>query len=682
MPILAKNKKRLNPQNRLKRSLLSSAIAFALLVPSALLASPALGADATEDQKKAHAVLPETVVTATKVATPREQIASSMTVITAEDITRRQYRSVGDALRAVPSLSVIQNGAAGKLISIFSRGTNANHTLVLLDGIEMNDPSTTDGRMNFAGVPIDDVERIEVLHGPQGTLYGSDAIGAVINIITKQGSGAPKVSVQAEAGSFATYNQALSLRGADTLADTLLDYSVSAERTTTDGISVFPARLTPAGGTKDDDGYNNTTFAANLGIAPSDILSFRFTGRFTDLSNDLDLNVSPVQGDNDSHGEEDRLFLGGNALLSLFEGQSDHRFAVTYTDYNRITRDDLDVFNTKDFQRSKNIGKKLKFELQNDFRFVENHIMTVGLETERERIVTSNNSTSAFGSFKSSAKAAAQTDAIYLQDQFSYLDRFFGTIGLRIDDHESFGSETTYRIAPAYLHRETGTKFRAAYAKGFKAPALFQLFGGSVSSSGTFNGNPNLKPEVSRGWEAGMDQSFLKDRLIFAVTYYENNIKNLIVSNSAFTSNLNLNEAKTYGIEFGATAKLLENLDVGANYAYTRAEEVAPAKKELLRRPLHKASFDLSYRPITPLSLTLSGAYVGHRHDLDAVSFGRIIDPGYFVADVAASYDLPEGWQAFGRVDNLFSKTYEDPDGFERPGFGFFLGVKKSLEAF
>jgi len=675
MPILAKKPKPSNPQNGWKRAFLLPIAAFALLAPPAFAEDEAVEGAAG----KPDAVLPDVVVTATKIATPKEQIASSVTVITADDIARRQYRTVGDALRGVPSLSVIRNGGAGKNTAIFSRGTRANHTLVLLDGIEMNDPSTTDGRMNFAGVQIDDVERIEVLHGPQGTLYGSDAIGAVISIITKRGAGAPKASLQLEGGSFSTFNQAASLRGSNRLAETLFDYSVTLERESTDGISVSPARFTPTGAKKDKDGFDDTTFAANLGIAPSDILSFRFTGRFTDLRNDLDLNVFPIQADNDSHGEEDRLFLGGNAELSLFEGKSNHRFAVTYTDYNRIVRDDPDAINTADFLRSKGVGKKLKFELQNDFRFVENHVMTVGLETEKEKITTSSNSTSAFGPFSSSAKADARTDAIYFQDQFSYFDRFFGTLGLRIDDHQGFGSETTYRIAPAYLHRETGTKIRGAYAKGFKAPALFQLFGSSISGFGVFSGNPDLKPEVSRGWEFGLDQPFLDDRVVFSVTYYDNEIKNLI--SSIATTNVNVGVGETHGVEVSLTAEILENLDAGASYAHTRAQD-GITHQELLRRPLNKATFDLAYQPVTALVLSFEGSYIGRRHDIDALTFGRIKDPGYFVANVAASYELAEGWQAFGRVENLFSKTYEDPDGFEQPGFAFFLGVKKSLEVF
>jgi len=663
MSILAKIPRISNPQVWLRRSALLSAAALALLT------APVLAADEDADAEKTHAVLPEVVVTATRIATPREQIASSMTVITAEDIAKRQYRSVGDALRSVPSLSVIQNGGAGKLTSVFSRGTNANHTLLLIDGIEMNDPSTPDGRMNFAGVSLNDVERIEILHGPQGTLYGSDAIGAVISIITKKGSGATKASLQLEGGSFSTFNQVLNLRG----AEDIFDYSVTLDRSTTDGTSAVPARRIASGIKKDDDGFDNTTIAANFGITPSDILSFRFTGRFSDLRNDLDLKVA----DNDSHSEEDRLFLGGNAKLSLFEGRSEHRFAVTHTDYKRIARNAPDVQSSSS-SRDKNLGEKLKFELQNNFRFVENHVVTVGLETEKEKIKTNNKN----GTFTSAAKASARTDAIYVQDQFSYRDRFFGTLGLRIDDHQSFGSETTYRLAPAYLHRETGTKIRAAYAKGFKTPSLFQLFGASSSTFSSFKGNPNLKPEVSRGWEIGLDQGFFKDRVSLSFTYYENEIKNLIVSTTDFKSNHNLKVAETNGIEIGITAKLLENLDLGAGYAYTRAEEGGTTKKELLRRPLHKASFDLFYQPITPLSLTFSGSYIGRRYDVDAVSFGRTRNPGYFLANIAASYEVAEGWQAFGRIENAFSKNFEDPDGFEQPGFAFFLGVKKTLEVF
>lgn len=652
----------------------SRAATWLAIASVTLMAMPS-AAEEVSVESSGHMVLPEIVVTATRIATPKEQVASSITVITTEDIARRRHRSIGDALRAVPSLSVIRSGAAGKSTAIFSRGARANHTLVLLDGIEMNDPSTTDGRMNFAGVSINDVERIEVLHGPQGTLYGSDAIGAVINIFTKHGSGISKASVMLEGGSFETFKQALNLRG----SESIFDYSLSLERMDTRGISVSPTRFTPVGSTKDDDGFNDTTFSVNLGAKPFDIVSLRFTGRFTDLRNDLDMNVSPVQADNDSHSEEDRLFLGGNARLELFEGRSEHRFAVTYTSYNRIDRDDVDASNNLDFLRDKNLGKKLKFELQNDFRFIENHIMTIGLESEKEKITTSFNSTSALGAFTSSAKADARTDAIYLQDQISYLDRFFGTIGLRLDDHDSAGSEITYRFAPAYLHRETGTKIRAAYAKGFKTPSLFQLFGSSVSGFGVFTGNADLKPEVSHGWEVGFDQSLFDGGITIAVTYYDNEIKNLIESTA--TTNINLGLGKTNGIEVGITAKILDSLGFGMNYAYTRAED-GTTGQELLRRPLHKGGVDIDYRPFEPLSFSLAVAYIGSRHDIDASTFGRIKDGGYLTANLAASYDVAEGWQAFGKIENLLSKHYEDPDGFEQPGFGLFFGVRKTLEVF
>ncbi|MEW5703185.1 MAG: TonB-dependent receptor [Pseudomonadota bacterium] len=646
-----------------------------LLSSLTFLPLPAFSAEGEEGKEPATSTLPEVVVTATRIATPREQVASSITVITADEIARRQYRVIEDALRSVSSLSVVRNGGPGKNTAVFSRGSSANHTLVLLDGIEMNDPSTPDGRMNFAGLPIEDVERIEVLHGPQGTLYGSDAIGAVVNIITKKGSGAPTATLSLEGGSFDTFRQMLNLRG----GEKLFDYSVTFQGVTTDGVSVAPARFTPAGSVKDKDGYDNQTVSANLGITPNEILAFRFTGRFTDLRNDLDLNVFPIQADNDSHDEEDRLFLGGEASLSLFEGRSEHRLAATYTDYNRIVRDDPDAFNPFDFLRSKAVGEKLKFEIQNDFRFVENHVLTLGLETEEEKIKTSTDSDSLFGPFTSAAKADVQTNAVYLQDQFAYRDRFFGTLGVRLDDPDSFGSETTYRIAPAYLHRETGTKVRGAYAKGFKAPALFQLFGSSISGFGVFSGNPNLKPEVSRGWEIGFDQGLFDRRLTVGVTYYENDIKNLIEGTA--TTNLNIGKAETKGVEVTATAKLLENLDLDARYAYTRAEN-STTGQELLRRPLHKAGFDFAYRPITELRLNLGGTYIGRRHDIDALTFGRVKGAGYFLADVAATYDVAEGWQAFGRLENAFSHKVEDPDGFGQPGFAFFLGLKRSLEIF
>ena len=614
--------------------------------------------------------VPETVVTATRIPTPPGQVASTIRVITAEEIARNQYRTVGQALQTLPGLIIVRSGGIGKTTAIFSRGSNANQTLVLIDGIEFNDPSTTDGRADLSSLLTDDIEKIEVLYGSQGTLYGSDAIGAVVNIITKRGTGDPAVAVTAEGGSFETANQYASLRG----GTDRFDYALTAQHVYVGGISATSDRLAPPGQENDDDRHENYTVSGKVGFAPTDYLKFNGVARFTDAETDTDVNTSTPRSDNDSQAESEQVFLRGDAELKLFDGMTQHRLGVAYSRFDRRDRDDVDPINPNDFLRNNNIGTRLKVDLQNDVRVVKGHIFTVGLETEEETIDANLVSNSVFGPFRQSTDAEARNNALYIQDQISYFGRIFGTIGVRLDDHEDFGTETTWRIAPAYLHKETGTKIKGSYSTGFKAPTLFQLFGSSVSSFGAFRGNPNLLPENSRTWEAGVEQSLWGDRIRAGVTFFDTQVKNLIQTNATFTSNVNIGKVDFYGVETFVRVRPTDNVTVTLNYSYTVAKNRATGG-DLLRRPRNKASIDLGYRPIKGLVLSAAAVYVGSRPDIDAISFARVRQSGFFTTNLAAAYDITNNFRIFARVENLFDRDYEDPNGFEQPGIGAFGGL-------
>ncbi len=634
-----------------------------------LMFATAGNAIAEQPQTSAFERLPEVVVTATRIPTPVNEVASSMSVITAEDIERNQFRTVVEALQALPSLSVVRSGGPGKTTAIFSRGTNANQTLVLIDGIEINDPSTPDGRADVSSILLDNVERIEVLYGSQGTLYGSDAIGAVINVITKTGEGKPTVTAYAEGGSFTTLNQSASLRG----GTALYNYSFNVQHLFSDGLSATTDEFAPPGAPNDDDEHENITLSARLGLNPTDNLELSFAGRYVETENELDLNVFPIQSDNDSDGESEQIFVRGDVKLSLFDGKTEHRLGAAYTRYDRLDRDDPDPINPLDFLRDHNIGTKLKFDLQNDFYLVDHHIFTLGLETEEESIDSSLVSQSAFGPFNSTADAEVRNKAVYFQDQVSYFDRLFGTVGVRVDDHETFGTEVTYRIAPAYLHLETATKIKGSYATGFRAPSLFQLFGSSISGFGVFVGNPNLKPEESDSWEVGFEQSLWDERLAFGATYFETEVTNLIEGGA--TTNANIGEADLSGVEAFVTVNVTENLIASANYAYTRPKN-ADTDADLLRRPRHKAKFNIGFRPVEKLTLSMEGVYVGKRFDVDAATFARIKTPEYFVLNLFAAYEINEMFQVFGRIENALDRDFEEPDGFTQPGVGGFVGLR------
>jgi vitamin B12 transporter len=584
---------------------------------------------------------------------------------------RCQLRSVGDALQGIPSLSVIRDGGPGKSTSVFSRGTEANHTLVLIDGIEMNDPSTPDGRFDFSDLLLDDVERIEVLHGPQSGLYGSDAIGGVINIVTRKGEGAPTVSAAVEGGSFKTLSQYTRLSG----GIDLYNYAFNFQHLSTEGITALEKPRFSSAGESDADAYENYTASTRLGLTPFEWVDLNASARYIRTRNELDLNSTTVSDDTDSRARSQKLYINDELKLRPIGHWTEHRFAVTRTDIVRRNLDDQDSVNTADFLRSRNEGYKEKLELQNDLHWMPGQTFTVGIENERESILTEHTSLSGWGFFNQSAEEYVRTQSLYVQEQFAFFDRLFGSLGLRIDDNHSFGTAHTYRTAAAYLHHETGTKIKGAYATGFKAPALFELFGTSVFAFSIFRGNPDLQPERSHGWEAGFEQMLLGDLLNFGLTYYENDISNLIAFTSDFSSNENVGAVKTRGYEGFVSAEVTDNITARLDYAYTRSENVAK-NEDLLRRPTHKCSGNLSWAVRDDLSLVVEATHIGKRWDTDAALGGRIRRGGYTVANLKGRYIIDENFELFGRIENALARRYLEPDGFEQPGRAGYLGVK------
>ena len=640
---------------------------LAALTALTALAAPALAVAAADDSPD------NIIVTATRIPTPSSRIGSSVTVITAEDIENHQFRSATEALQSVPSLSIIRNGGPGKLTSIFSRGTNANHTLVMIDGIEINDPSNTDGRIDLSHLYIGDVEKIEVLHGPQSTLYGSDAIGAVIQIFTKKGSGKTTLSGTLEGGSFDTFNEYAYLSG----ATQQLSYTFNLQHTDTDGVSALSSDFRQPNGVLDDDGNEGLTLSSRLVYDLTDMLQFDFSGRYTKTDNDLDLNVFPVQDDSDSDNTTEQLILGLNTRLSLFEGRTEHRFGINYTDIDRRDRDDYDPVNSLDYLRATNKGKKLKFDLQNDVYLSEAHTLTLGIETEEDKVDASLDSQSAFGPYISDTDADQRNNAVYFQDQFSATENLSGTAGARYDDNEDFDGKTTWRLAVSYDLPTSGTRLKGSYATGFKAPTLTQLYGVSVSSFGPFTGNPDLDPETSKGWELGFEQALKRVNSQFGATYYRNDIDNLITFDDSFTTNINRKEVKTFGVEAFLKTELSRQLNSNISYSYTRAVD-QHTDQDLQRRPLRKAVLNLGYTPRDDLGMYLENIFIGKRYDTDPTTGARIQRGSYFVANLAASYNVNRHWELIGRVENLLDRDYQEPAGFQQPGRGVYVGVKAS----
>jgi vitamin B12 transporter len=629
--------------------------------------------------------LPQIVVSPTTVPTPLDQVASSVTVITAEELERKQIRTVPDALRTVPGLNVVQTGGAGGQTAVFMRGTNSNHVKVLLDGIDISDPSTPNGAFDFAHLLTGDVERIEILRGPQSGLYGSDAIGGVIAITTRKGEGPPKATASIEGGSFGTFNQSGRVSG----AQDNINYSFNILHVRQTDQTVTPTDILAPGERRNPNSYDNWTYSTRIGAALSDNVTANVTARYTDarlrLTGDDFVNFFPLMPpEADRQTQVNHNFFGrGEVVWSLFDGRFKNFFGVNYTNLWAWTANpNADSFNPFGSipPPTKNIGEKLKVDWRGEIAVAPGQLVVLGLEDEHQWLWT--NSTATAKGVQTVTTADTGNKAGFAELQATLAPRLFLVSNIRLDDNDSFGPHVTWRVAPAYIVPGTETKLKASYGTGFKAPTLSQLFVNSPSFGQL--ANPNLAPELSKGYDVGFEQPLLNDRFRFGVTYYHNDISDLLVNQFdpvTFTATyMNIGHATTQGIEAFANAVINDQLRVRADYTYTDARD-ADTGLRLLRRPADKVSVSAFWTPLDRLTVTTTFLYVSSWVDVSrggSVFIPRLDAPAYTTVNLSADYRASKNVTLFARIDNLFDREYENPIGFLQPRFGVFGGLRVS----
>jgi len=333
----------------------------------------------------------EIVVTATKLAVPIEEVASSVTIVTDTEIEEKGQKTVGEVLRSVPGVDVVRSGGAGGNTVVFLRGANSEHTLVLIDGVEANNPITPNRAFNFADLSTENVERIEIVRGAQSTLYGSDALGGVVNIITRRGAGEPTGEVSVEGGSYATFTERAALRG----GGQAYDYSLGVSRNDSGGISAADAR----DGNTEHDRYGSSAFSVRAGASPSDIIDLDATFRYESGRSDID-DSGGVGGDDPNRIVlNDNLFTRGQATVSLLDGRLEQIWGIGYSDQRFEDNDDADPAHPNERLRSDYDGSRLKFDVQNNVTVSEAAVLILGLETEEEKGSSSYRSLSDFGPY-------------------------------------------------------------------------------------------------------------------------------------------------------------------------------------------------------------------------------------------------------------------------------------------
>jgi vitamin B12 transporter len=606
---------------------------------------------------------------------PAASVGNAVTVITREDLDRQQSRNVADALRSLPGVAVSRTGGFGNFTQVRIRGAEGNHTLVLIDGVEAN--NVNDGEFDFSNLSADDIERIEVIRGAMSALYGSGAVGGVVNIVTRRGQGPLTLSLRTEAGSLGTTDAAVRLSAGSPWAH----FALGANW-------------------RDTDGYNISPFGSEADSMQ--LRSFNFTGGvklFEGLALDVSLRQVEKRADRDGFGGpegtfataiddpsflHDRQFLGGVRLRwDTLNNQLTHQL---HFKYNSTTISDQDLPPPPLFPfLFSNDGERTTYGYLGTYRFDTpalwgaKHTVSGLIEKESEVFV-------AKGDFGGGGTFERDRLAVAGEWRTAFAEQVFVTAGLRHDDNSVFDDFTTWRLAAAWAIKPLGLRPHASVGTAVKFPAMFEQFG---EFPNFFVSNPNLKPEESRSWDVGVELA-LKPATTLDLTYFHADLTNKIaLSGLAFPEPTLVNQpgvGTRDGLEFALRTGFTPSLTGTLAYTYLLAEDSTGTQE--VRRPRHAGRADLAYVFAGGLGRASVGVlYNGSITDIGflntkfgtdvfPVAAGHLpVDP-YWVVNAAVSYKLQQGVDLFGRVENLLDARYQEIFGFEAAPITAFAGIK------
>jgi vitamin B12 transporter len=586
------------------------------------------------------------VVSATRFDIPLNQSPASVSVISSEDLEQKQIERVSDALREVPGLSVVQTGTAGQLTSVFTRGLRSEHTQVLLDGIPIN--QGLQGAFNFADLTTDDIDRIEIVRGPQSTLYGPRALAGVIQIFTKQGTGTPGVTVSTEGGSYDTFREALQSDG----KIGSFDYSVGASRLDTDNA-------------RPNNNYRNTAAIADVGWSPNGDLRIGslFTYSLSDTGNPNTIfDPKPID-----HFLTERWLIGPHIDWKAADWW-EHKFIFSYDHERQLNDPNEDGF----VGPTRALFERTQIDYQNDLRPTSWLTLTSGFFYSRvnageERPFV----LQIFGPQSTFVSDHTEEVAGFLQSTLTPIENLIFVAGGRFDHFNQFGDVWTYRFAGSYKIDKTNTTLHSSVATGFSPPS---------SQDKIFGNNFGLKPERDLGWDIGVEQRLLENRVAVGLTYFHNDLSNVIGFNGLFET-LNLGAARTEGLEAELRAQPIADLIFTASYTYLDAEKTSSKDisqlqgARLPRRPRNEVYVSVSYLWCKRLRTTAEAKFVNAREELNFGGPNFDIEDYSFV-NIAAEYEINPHMSIFGRIDNLTNEHYSEVFGFPNLGQAFYGGVK------
>nr|WP_254602732.1 TonB-dependent receptor [Sphingomonas bacterium] len=611
----------------------------------------------------ADASASDVIVTATRAPTPIDRVVSSVTVLDKADIDRAQDIGVTEQLLRTPGVSISRNGGYGTSTSLRIRGAETDQTVVVIDGVKLNDPSSPGGGYNFGNLLVGDVARIEVLRGPQSVLWGSQAIGGVVNIVTATPTRPLEESIDVESGSRQTVSARAGIGG----VQGPLTFRLGAQTFTTDGISA----IAPAFGGTERDGYRNQSVTGRAELALSDAVGVELRGYYSAATTDID----GFGVDSDDY-ERNREFVGYAGLnVALFDGRLRNRLAYGYT---AIKRDDYSPDQDQPLTFDA-LGRNDRIEYQGSAAIATGIDAVFGVDHERQRM------RSTAPPYQPTESAAASLTGAYGQINATVIDGLTLTGGVREDDHSRYGSRTLFQGGGVW-RLPTGTLIRASYGEGFKAPTLYQLY--------SDYGNRALAPEQATGWEAGAEQRLFDGALTLGATWFERRSRDLIVfafcedgttlpacfqpgtTIPRFGYYANVSRAFAHGVEAAGALKIGTRLQLDGNYTWSPSEDRSPGAAtnglQLARRPRQSGNASVSYT----LGTVTGGAALRWSGETFEDAAHAIRLAPYALIDLRGEVAVSRQVALFGRIENLLDKRYETAYRYGTLGRSFYAGFR------
>lgn len=602
------------------------------------------------------------VISPSRMREPIMMSASSIAVIGKDTIEHQHPAFMKNIIIQQAGVSKTGNGPFGGTTTVRMRGANPNHTLLIIDNMKVFDPVSPDGAFNFAHLSLDNIEQIEILKGPQGTLYGSDAIGGVINVTSKK----PYESffnAGFEFGSYWTFNEYINMGG----YEKGLHYSFAFSQLNTDGISYTDEDT--ISDVDEDDYYRRTSIAGRVDYEIFDNLTIGGTFRNIfaryDYDDTFDTYPYPPRDNDDLIGKSNLLlysFYIEHAPLKWYD------YSIIYAYLDNFRED----FDFQDIQNEWYEGKVDSFDFQNNFHILDYDTITTGYEYIHE---ISDSYTYSYANGENDQSKVFDTNhAFYLQNKIHYKDIIGSTQGIRVDDHSEFGKHATYKIDGFYL-APTGTRFRGVIATGFKAPSLYQLNAPALPAYGFLGGNPDLDPEKTRSYEIGIDQYLFEKTLKLSATYFQIRFRDLIkyyMNPTTYESTYkNVAKAKSLGIELGGELNLFEDkLIIKTNASFMDTKDYS-TDREILRVPENTCNINVNAKPISRLNLNANIKYIGLYFDRGTDKIKQ-----HITVNCAADFNLTKNCIVYARIENLLDKHYQEIRNYGMPGFSIYGGAR------